>query len=241
MILYSFIKSRNFLCCLLGIFSLLYKFTESSSPTELTHSFDNKDSTVPPLLSTSSDALVDPELLEICNGNCSDLPATCYDCQTNNSCKYGETVAFNCQVKNGITCKGNHSLTIDYQCRYCFLTKPNEEHVCKQNVTNCSVTATPRQRVMGECNVKDRVFCLGSRTFKKMMPCSWTSGYRWSTAFALSITVGGFGVDRFYLGYWREGLGKLFSFGGLGVWTIIDVILIGTGYLSPSDGSLYVY
>ena len=56
-----------------------------------------------------------------------------------------------------------------------------------------------------------------------------------------SITVGGFGVDRFYLGHWRSGLGKLFSFGGLGVWSILDVILVGTGYLTPENGSEYIH
>lgn len=55
-----------------------------------------------------------------------------------------------------------------------------------------------------------------------------------------SITLGGFGADRFYLGQWREGLGKLFSFGGLGIWTLIDVLLIGAGYVGPADGSLYI-
>lgn len=56
-----------------------------------------------------------------------------------------------------------------------------------------------------------------------------------------SITLGGFGADRFYLGQWREGLGKLFSFGGLGIWTLIDVLLIGVGYVGPADGSLYIW
>ena len=48
-------------------------------------------------------------------------------------------------------------------------------------------------------------------------------------------------MDRFYLGLWREGIGKLFSFGGLGVWTLVDVILIAVGYIGPYDGSLYIY
>ena len=56
-----------------------------------------------------------------------------------------------------------------------------------------------------------------------------------------SFTVGGFGVDRFYLGHWKSALGKLFSFGGLGVWSILDVILVGTGYLTPENGSAYIY
>ena len=55
-----------------------------------------------------------------------------------------------------------------------------------------------------------------------------------------SITLGGFGADRFYLGLWKEGIGKLFSFGGLGVWTLLDVVLIGTGYVGPADCSLYI-
>lgn len=69
--------------------------------------------------------------------------------------------------------------------------------------------------------------------------CLLTSIY-FSVIFLCSITLGGFGADRFYLGQWREGLGKLFSFGGLGIWTLIDVLLIGVGYVGPADGSLYI-
>jgi hypothetical protein len=45
---------------------------------------------------------------------------------------------------------------------------------------------------------------------------------------------------RFYLGHWQEGIGKLFSFGGLGVWTLVDVVLIAIRYVGPADGSLYI-
>ena len=180
------------------------------------------------------------EIDDLCLGNCSSLPASCYRCNTSNNCTYGTTVPFFCEVIDGSRCEGNRTVAIDFQCRYCFLTTPNEEHTCLQTNTTCKVAATPLQKVKGNCTVHENVFCLGQRRFTKMMPCSWTSGYSWSTALALSITVGGFGADRFYLGYWREGLGKFFSFGGLGVWTLIDVVLIGSGYLGPSDGSLYV-
>ena len=57
----------------------------------------------------------------------------------------------------------------------------------------------------------------------------------------LSIFLGGFGVDRFYLGHYREGLGKLFSLGGFGVWTLIDIVLIYVEYLGPADGSVYIW
>ena len=40
-----------------------------------------------------------------------------------------------------------------------------------------------------------------------------------------SVFTGGFGGDRFYLKYWRSGLGKLLTFGGLGKLKSSDTIL----------------
>jgi len=55
-------------------------------------------------------------------------------------------------------------------------------------------------------------------------------------ALILSIFFGQIGVDRFYLGYVGLGLLKLFTFGGCGVWWLIDIILIATRKLPDSDG-----
>jgi len=42
----------------------------------------------------------------------------------------------------------------------------------------------------------------------------------------LSLVLGGLGIDRFYLGKIGTGILKLITLGGLGIWALIDLILI---------------
>ena len=58
----------------------------------------------------------------------------------------------------------------------------------------------------------------------------------WLTALLLSILLGSFGVDRFYLGYTALGILKLITFGLCGIWTLIDIILIAMGSVTDSRG-----
>jgi ribosomal protein L40E len=58
-------------------------------------------------------------------------------------------------------------------------------------------------------------------------------------AAVLSFFLGWLGVDRFYLGYVGLGVIKLITFGGFGIWELIDFIMILMGRLGPADGSPY--
>ena len=56
-------------------------------------------------------------------------------------------------------------------------------------------------------------------------------------AFLLALLLGTLGVDRFYLGKIGTGILKLLTVGGLGVWALIDVVLILTNHTKAKDGS----
>lgn len=58
----------------------------------------------------------------------------------------------------------------------------------------------------------------------------------WTTTMLLSFFLGGFGVDRFYLGYSTLGVLKLLTLGGCGIWALIDFILIAMRNVPDSDG-----
>lgn len=55
-------------------------------------------------------------------------------------------------------------------------------------------------------------------------------------AILLCFFLGGFGVHRFYVGKVGTGLLQLVTLGGLGLWTMIDFIVLVTGNFKDGQG-----
>ncbi|XP_011144331.1 TM2 domain-containing protein almondex isoform X2 [Harpegnathos saltator] len=224
------INSRNIIFLLIALLSTSTQEVHMGYESMVSYAMKDINVNSTPAYSSSKKE----ELTNLCPSgtSCTELNSECLKCNLNYNCIYGTTYVANCSVLEHVDCIKK------YICRFCYQTE-HWEHQCQQK-NSCSSVASPQQYYRTNCTVNDDILCLGRRRFMKNLQCNWTVGYRWSTALILSIILGGFGADRFYLGHWQEGIGKLFSFGGLGVWTLIDVILISMRYLGPADGSLYI-
>jgi TM2 domain-containing membrane protein YozV len=65
-----------------------------------------------------------------------------------------------------------------------------------------------------------------------------TSEKSFVTTLILCVLLGGLGVHRFYVGKIGTGILMLLTLGGLGIWQLIDLIVIATQKFTDSDGLL---
>eukprot|EP01147_Barroeca_monosierra_P009337 gene9337-1603_t len=81
---------------------------------------------------------------------------------------------------------------------------------------------------------------ISERTFvREFVPCIRYSGQYFLSTLLYSIFLGFCAVDRFCLGYKGSAAGKIISLGGLGVWWIVDIVLLVTNNLHPADNSAW--
>jgi TM2 domain-containing membrane protein YozV len=55
-------------------------------------------------------------------------------------------------------------------------------------------------------------------------------------ALLLCFLLGGIGVHRFYVGKVGTGIAQILTFGGLGIWTLVDLIMIIVGKFTDKQG-----
>ena len=60
------------------------------------------------------------------------------------------------------------------------------------------------------------------------------------TAALLAFFLGCFGVHRFYVGKIGTGVLSLVTFGGLGIWALIDFVMILLGKFTDKEGNALV-
>ena len=63
-----------------------------------------------------------------------------------------------------------------------------------------------------------------------------TNSIDWLALFLLTFFVGVLGVHRFYVGKIGTGVLMLITLGGLGIWFLVDLLLVVTGQFTNKDG-----
>ena len=64
-----------------------------------------------------------------------------------------------------------------------------------------------------------------------------TTDNTWLVALLLCLFVGFLGIHRFYVGKSGTGLLQIITFGGFGIWVLIDLIMIVMGKFTNKEGN----
>ena len=124
----------------------------------------------------------------------------CLACHCPTDCEYGQPANAVCTVASeDVQCSGNRTFEVQFRCQYCFQSVHGRDYSCEDNYECNAVAGSFSDRhYTANCTMNDGdTLCLGRRVFSRRERCNWTAGIRWTTALALSITLGGFGADRY--------------------------------------------
>ena len=76
----------------------------------------------------------------------------------------------------------------------------------------------------------------GPMTDPAILPARGASHRSRGVAFVLALFFGVFGAHRFYVGRTTSAVFQLLTLGGLGIWALIDCVLIGSGNFRDAEG-----
>ncbi|EAY09214.1 TM2 domain containing protein [Trichomonas vaginalis G3] len=164
--------------------------------------------------------------------NCTDVNPWEMLCPANDTCTLDENVTFTCYVFPSTICDGERTIQLSFPCRYCYQL-PVSNITCD----DC-VDCTPKiDQYFSDC--RPTQYCMGNSIFQRKIVCKAAEKSQ-KTAFLLSLFLGGFAADRFYLGYYISAVFKCLTIGGFGIAYMFDLFLILFGYLGPANGKLFV-
>jgi len=103
--------------------------------------------------------------------------------------------------------------------------KAGDEAFC----SSCGAIIKKEAEICPKCGVRQRIQPIAS---------SSDVSDKWLVLLILSFFFGGLGVDRFYVGKLGTGILKLITFGGFGLWWLIDLIWIFLGKFTDKSGNV---
>lgn len=86
----------------------------------------------------------------------------------------------------------------------------------------------------------DAVVCPTCGALQEHALAPLASEKRIAPTLLLCLLLGVFGAHRFYTGRTATAILQLVTLGGLGIWTLVDAVLLATGSFSDGDGDRIV-
>ena len=110
---------------------------------------------------------------------------------------------------------------------------------CKVNINGKAVCKTCIETGVFEPNNKYKYDRTNKQGYNNYYSSNLTQK-SWLVTLLLCLFVGTLGVHRFYVGKIGTGILQLITFGGFGIWTLVDIILIACKKFTDANGDLIV-